>query len=206
MASFGKKILSAFVDLTEEEKTVTVQEEKQKQPTPLATAVNSDTATAEKFKQYFDRLFTEANLPGPDYFEFAKMIQAMTAFADERARYSAAYAGLNVQGLDKNKLLDTAAAYLKILETDAANFNATVDAALLEKVQAKKQEITDKQQRTEQLAREMNDLQHQIELLQLEIKENEEKIRSNTGGYATGAQNRRQQIVLDIEKIKQYIA
>jgi len=206
MASFGKKILSAFVEVTEEEKKVTVPEEFKQHPTPLVATVNIDAATTEKFNRYFDRLFTEANLPGPDYFEFAKMIQVMGSIADERARYSAAFAGLNVQGLDKNKLLDTAAAYLKILETDAANFNSTVDAALVEKVQAKQQEIVNKQQRMEQLSREISDLQNQIQLLHAEVKENEEKIESNTGGYKACSQNRKQQIQTDIEKIKQHIA
>ncbi|GAB2811742.1 kinetochore Spc7 family protein [Ferruginibacter profundus] len=205
MASFGKKILSAFVDITEEKKSVTVPEETQQHSTPATTrAATAD--NSEKFKQYFDKLFSDANLPGPDYFEFAKMTQAMSGIADEKLRYSSAFAGLNVQGLDKNKLLETAAAYLKLLETDAANFSSTVDAALAEKVQAKQQEILNKQQRMEQLQREIADLQNQIQLLHAEVKENEEKIENNTGGYTTASENMKQQIALDIEKIKQHIA
>jgi hypothetical protein len=204
MASFGKKILSAFVDITEEKKSVVLPEEKRS--TSAAPAATVSANSIEKFKQYFDKLFNDANLPGPDYFEFAKMTQAMLAIADEKARYSAAYAGLSIQGLDKNKLLDTATAYLKILETDAANFSSTVDAALAEKVQAKQQEMVNKQQRVEQLSREITDLQHQIQLLCAEVKENEEKIESNTGGYKAAAANMQQQILLDIERIKQHIS
>ncbi|MDN3655622.1 hypothetical protein QWZ08_08295 [Ferruginibacter paludis] len=205
MASFGKKILSAFVEVTAEEKAVIKPGEKQIYSTPVAMVRPLPSTTTEKFEQYFDKLFSEANLPGPDYYEFVKMTQAMIAIADEKARYSAAFAGLGVQGLDKGKLLDTAAAYLKILETDAASFNATVDAALNEKVQAKQQEIQQKQQRMEQLSREMMDLQNQVQLLQIEVKENEDKIESNTGGYKISAEKMRQEILADIEKIKQYI-
>ncbi len=206
MASFGKKILSAFVEVTADKKAVTVPEVSQQQSTPLAQARAVTGGNIEKFKQYFDKLFTDANLPGPDYFEFAKMTQAMAGIADEKARYAAAYAGLNVQGLDKTKLLSTAEAYLKILETDAANFSSTVDAALAEKVQAKQQDIANKQQRMEQLQREITDLQHQIQLLHTEVKENEEKIESNTGGYKMASENMKQQILLDMEKIKQHIS
>jgi len=205
MASFGKKFLSAFVELTDEKKQVTVPEEKEDFSTPVQPVKEVRANSIEKFNQYFDRLFSEANLPGPDYFEFAKMTQAMATISDEKGRYSAAFAGLSVQGLDKNKLLQTAEEYLKILETDATNFNSTVDAALAEKVQAKQQEVLQKKQRIEQLTREMSDLQNQMQLLQLEVKENEEKIESNTGGYKAASENRKQQIALDIARIKQHI-
>lgn len=205
MASFGKKILAAFVEVTPEKKSVTVTETIQLQPTDATVARKATAGSIEKFKQYFDKLFNDANLPGPDYFEFAKMTQAMSGIADENLRYSSAFAGLTVQGLDKQKLLDTANAYLKILATDAANFSNTVDAALAEKVQAKQQEIVTKQQRIEQLQREIADLQHQVQLLYAEVKENEEKIENNTGGYKRASEDLTQQIQLDIEKIKQYI-
>ena len=46
----------------------------------------------------------------------------MQAVPDEQVRYITAFAGLSVQGLDKQKLLSTAAQYLQLLETDATNF------------------------------------------------------------------------------------
>ncbi|MGF7473722.1 hypothetical protein WFJ45_23560, partial [Salmonella enterica subsp. enterica serovar Minnesota] len=69
---------------------------------------------------------------------FTKMIEVMRSIPNEQIRYTTAFAGLTVQGLDKQKLLSTAAQYLQLLETDAANFNSTVDAALQEKVHEKK--------------------------------------------------------------------
>lgn len=206
MANFGKKFLSAFVEVTGEEKPVTVPEEKTIQSTKPVVEKTISANTSEKFRQYFDKLFSEANLPGPDYYEFAKMTRAMVAIADEKASYSAAFAGLSVQGLDKTRLIETASEYLKVLERDAANFNSSVDAALNEKVQAKLQEIKNKQQRIEQLNRELSDLQNEIQLLQVEVKENEEKIESNSGGYKISSGIMKQQIADDIEKIKQYIA
>ena len=205
MASFGKKILSAFVEVTDEKKPAVNPDASREFSAPPKMTKEFSAEGHEKFRQYFDQLFREANLPGPDYFEFAKMTQAMLAIADEKSRYSAAFAGLSVQGLDKSKLLNTASAYLEILETDASNFNSTVDAALIEKVQSKQQEITAKQQRIEQLSKEINELHQQVQQLQLEVKENEEKIESNTGGYKAASENMKQLILLDIEKIKQHI-
>lgn len=205
MASFGKKILSAFVEVTEEKKAVAAEEVIQQSSTIVTQAKAPTAVETDKFKTYFDQLFKEANLPGPDYFEFASMTKAMQAIADEKARYSAAFAGLSVQGLDKTKLLETANAYLKILETDAANFNSTVDAALAEKVKAKQEEITAKHKRIEELAREIDDLKNKVQLLQMEVKESEEKIASNTGSYRACAESRKMEIQRDIEKIKEYV-
>jgi len=211
MASFGKKILSAFVEVTDEEKPVTKPEETKQYSTAVDTGQTlpkrqTNTSTTEKFKQYFDQLFKDANLPGPDYFEFTKMTEAMISIPDEKARYSVAFAGLNVQGLDKEKLLQTAAEYLKILDADAHNFDSTVDAALKEKVQGKQQEMETKQKRIAEISREITDLQNQIQVLQHEVKENEEKIESNTGGYKTASESMKRKILYDIERIKQHIA
>lgn len=206
MASLGKKILSAFVEVTAEEKTVAAPEDRSHYSTPVTTGYDADAGTSEKFRQYFDKLFNEANIPGPDYFEFSKMTEAMMSIPDEKARFSAAFAGLQVQGLDKHKLLDTAVQYLQVLEQDATNFDSTVDAALKEKVQAKQQEIAAKQQRMEELTREISDLQNKIELLRINVKESEEKIANNTGGYKTSSEQMKQRILYDIEKIKQHIA
>lgn len=206
MASIGKKILSAFVEISGEEKT---PPSKQAEPIPeyhdTGKQYTTASASSEKFTQYFEKLFRDANLPGPDYFEFSKMIEAMSTIPDEKARYSAAFAGLSVQGLDKSKLLSTATEYLRILNTDAANFNSTVDAALQEKVHARQKEINDKTARIQQLTKEIEQLQQQISGLYESIRENEEKIENNSGGYKTESASMKTRIEKDIEKIKQHI-
>lgn len=205
MTSFGKKILSAFVEVNSEENQVSVRQPGHQ--SPPADVENRKVAEAGnvKFIEYFDKLFSEANLPGPDYYEFSKMIEAMNAIPDEKARYCAAFAGLNVQGLDKKKLLSTAADYLKIMDDDAANFNSTIDSALHEKVLSKQSEIEEKNHRLQELSVEIADLHKKISLLKDEISENQEKIEASTGGYRTEGQSIRNRILLHVEKIKEHI-
>lgn len=206
MASIGKKILSAFVEISDDEKTPPVKavEHVAEYAGPAQSHAPS-VEHSEKFLQYFEKLFREANIPGPDYFEFSKMIEAMSSIPDEKVRYTAVFAGLSLQGLDKTKLLSTAAEYLRVLNTDASNFDSTVDKALQEKVHTKKKELGEKTGRIEQLSREISELRRQIASLEGEIKENEEKIESNSGSYKIESERMKARIASDIEKIKQYI-
>ena len=202
MTSFGKKILSAFIEMTDEQKPAAVKPVTA--PVYSATPVVT-TTTDSRFKEYFGKLFTEANIPGPDYFEFVKVLEAVQGIPDEKMRYSAAFAGLQVQGLDKQKLLSTAEQYLQVLHTDAANFHRTVDTTLQEKVTGKKKEIENMQQRIQQLEQEIKSLHHQTGQLQKEIQENEERIEASTGGYKNASDHMKSRILHDIEKIKHYI-
>lgn len=211
MASFGKKILSAFVEVKDKEKEPAVPDQQTSgSVTEKVQHINvpgsSMPQNSEKFKQYFERLFHDANIPGPDYFEFSKMIDAMSGIGDEKARFMAAFAGLNVQGLDKIKLLSTAADYLQVLKADAANFDSTVDAALREKVLDKQEEIKEKTKRIGMLTAEIEDLNKQIKGLNGEIRDNEEKIESNSGAYKQEMEIMTRRILQDIEKIKTHIS
>ena len=199
--NIGKKILSAFVEVSEHTKPPTATEVEE-----TRVVRYQPSADREKFQQYFNTLFKEANIQGPDYYEFSKMIEAMSSIPDEKARYAAAFAGLSVQGLDKTRLLSTAAQYLQVLETDASNFNNTIDATLHEKVINKKLEIEEKNKKIQQLSREIEDLQNKMMVLQKEIKESEEKIENNSTGYKTESDHMKNKIQSDIEKIKQHIS
>lgn len=207
MANIGKRILSAFVEVTDDKSPVKKPEETNKTSatSPRATVNSSPPADNSKFRQYFDKLFEEANIPGPDYFEFSKMVEAMAAIPDEKARFSAAFAGLKVQGLDRRKLLSTAGEYLNILDKDAGNFLSTVDATIQEKVYAKRKEMEQKEARIQQLTKEITDLHNEVAMLTGEIKENEEKIEQSTGGYKNALEAMKSRIAQDIEKIKIFI-
>jgi hypothetical protein len=205
MTRIGKKILSAFLDIGEETKQSHADPRPaDAAPVPVATTTVAP-ATEQRFAGYFDKLFGDANIPGPDYYEFARMIGAMQAIPDERARYAAAFAGLQVQGLDKEKLLSTANEYLRVLATDADQFRKTVDTALQEKVHRRSAEAEEKSRRIQALSQEILELQQQIGVLEKEVAEAKEKLGVSSSGYAAESERRRQQILTDIEKIKQFI-
>ena len=225
MASLGKKFLSAFMEVTEEKKEGSTQEQNRHDAADAgvdagqgngsrANAVRTDAVRQEpgsasrpddRFLGHFDQLLSEANIPGPDYYEFSRMIGAMQGIPDEGARYSAAFAGLQVQGLDKQRLLTTAGEYLRILTTDADQFQRTVDTALQEKVHGKETEAEEKASRIQALSQEILQLQQQISALQDEIRANKDKLTSGSSAYTAESQRRQQQIKNDIDKINQYI-
>jgi hypothetical protein len=223
MASLGKKILSAFMEVTEEKKEGSAAEHAaDAAPTDAGRQTHGDTGDTgrsdagpqeprsatrsdDRFAGHFDQLLNEANIPGPDYYEFARMIGAMQGIPDEASRYSAAFAGLQVQGLDKQRLLTTAGEYQRILDSDADQFQKTVDAALQDKVHGKETEAEEKTARIQTLSQEILQLQQQISALQAEVRANKDKLTGSSGAYAAESLRRQQQIKNDIDKINQYI-
>jgi peptidoglycan hydrolase CwlO-like protein len=197
--NIGKKILSAFVEVSEDTKPLS-------EVAAIPVVQQQNSVDKDKFKHYFNTLFEQANIQGPDYYEFSKMIEAMNSIPDEKARYAAAFAGLKVQGLNKATLLSTASEYLQVLETDAANFNSTIDATLHEKVVSKKQEIEQKNKRIQDLSQEIVELQNNIIVLENEIKDNEQKLENNSNCYQRESLNMKNMIASDIEKIKRHIS
>jgi hypothetical protein len=207
MASIGKKILSAFMEVEDEKRAPARVAGAESAGAAESAAAGPVQAASEdrRFLDYFDTLFSEANIPGPDYYEFARMIAAMQAIADERSRYAAAFAGLQVQGLDKDKLLATAGEYLRVLTADADRFGKTVEAAQQEKVHSRSAEAEEKGRRIQALSQEMLELQAQITAMQKEVGEAKEKLEANSNAYAFESERRKRQIQTDIGKINNYI-
>ena len=203
MARIGKKILSAFIETAESSPAAPAAA-----VTPKAEVVpeaQAAPASDQRFADYFDKLFSDANIPGPDYYEFSKMVTAMQVIPDERSRYYAAFAGLQVQGLDKQKLLSTAAEYLRALTANAGQFETTVEAALQEKVHSRTAEAEEKSRRIQALSQEILKLQEEIAAMQREIGENRDKLTASGSAYAAESGRRKQQIESDIQKINTYI-
>jgi hypothetical protein len=195
MTRIGKKIISAFVEVNEKKE-------------PVAPSVNQaepQDHADNRFTGHFDKLLNEANIPGPDYYEFARMIAVMQGIPDEAARYKAAFAGLQVQGLNMQQLLDTAEEYLRVLTTDANQFQATVDTSYQEKVKDKEAEAEEKAGRIQALSQEILQLQQQIGTLQEEIRSSKEKLAGGNSAYTAESKRRQQDIRRDVEKIRQYI-
>jgi hypothetical protein len=201
MISIGKKIISAFLEVDAPQEPLPPRENHARPDDPVQPQDHVD----DRFTGHFDKLLSDANIPGPDYYEFARMIAVMQAIPDEAARYNAAFAGLQVQGLNKQRLLDTASDYLRILSTDAGQFQATVDAAFKEKVDGKEADAEQKTARIRALSQEIVQLQQQISALQAEIGISKEKLSGSSNAYTTESNRRQEEIRRDIDKINQYI-
>ncbi len=155
----GKGFLGMFVEVneTEDDSKPTSIQSNNNPPRPISVAAPYSSVPAsvspqldqnelDKFIKHFEDLFNNANLPGPDYYEFDKMSTAMGSL-DENVRIPAAFSGLAVQGLTKEKLISTGKQYIAIIEQDQKNFQSTVNTVASKDIQLKKDTVVSLTQR-----------------------------------------------------------
>jgi hypothetical protein len=212
MAGFFKKALSVFVEFDDDQKSENITPEFSNIPKlPNEVAQNPlNHSEAEKFEKYFDNLFDKANFPGPDYYEFYKTMETLEAhIPDEKTRVSATFASLAIQGLTKQKLLDTAAQYKVIIEQDHANFENALSTKLKtelgdrkNQLQSLEQKIAINAEQIQKLTKEMSEANIQIGQVKNEILEQENKLARNKNGYQVACQAVLNKISSDIQKIQ----
>ncbi len=166
---------------------------------------------AAKFEAHFDELFTKANIPGPDYYEFVKMVQAMGNLTDE-VKYVAAFSALMVQGLSKIKLLQTAQQYIEVIENDEKQFNTVLNNKVVGEINRKKSDlktngasIKTKEELIVQLQAEIITDKQNLEKLAVEIAADEKRFNEKTVIYKAACETRKAIIKADIEKINKII-
>jgi len=214
MASIFKKALGVFVEFEEDPKApepVQPSAINPIRPTPSAPiqapALNQQ--DIDKFEKHFDSLFEKTNLPGPDYYEFFKMMETLEVhIADEKARISAVFASLSIQGLTKAKLLETAAQYKALIEADKAEFNKASDKKAQNELDSRKhnvvsleKKIFDNSELIKNLTKEITEAQGKMAVLKDEIQSEEKKLSSAKTGYIVACDAIMNQINSDILKI-----
>lgn len=217
MAAFLKKALGLFVEFDE---TNNEQTEVTRTNTgsggfnsaPTFTNVTSSIGSEEldKFEKYFEQLFDKANMPGPDYFEFWKMMETLEAhIPDERARITATFAALSVQGLNKQTLVDTANKYIQIIQNDGQQFDKALNDKVKLEVNSRQQKLTDSEEliashsaTIQKLTQEIGEAQALIGQLKTEVIEEENKVRRNSNGYNVACDAMLKKISTDITKIQ----
>ncbi|RFS23870.1 hypothetical protein DVR12_08245 [Chitinophaga silvatica] len=170
---------------------------------------NLSEAELDKFEQHFSALFEKSNLPGPDYYEFWKMMETLEAHVkDENARMAAVYATLSIQGLTKNRLIESAAQYKQIIEQDKAEFEKAASSKAATEVDGRNQQLEDLSKKMadnaaliQQLTKEIAEAQTLTEQLKGQIAEQEAKIHANTQGYQVACEAMLRKINTDIQKI-----
>jgi chromosome segregation ATPase len=215
MAAFFKKALGIFLEFDEDPNA-----EQNENP---QTAVNKNTsnnttsnkpamnhADIDKFEKHFEKLFDQANLPGPDYFEFWKMMETLEAhIADEKARIAAVYASLTIQGMTKDKLVKSASQYKEIIEKDKLQFHSALNEKAKAELESRKGLVSDLEKKIishsemiQKLTKEITDAQAKIGTLNSEIVQEESKLQSIQGGYGLACDAMLSKISKDIQKIQ----
>lgn len=217
--SFLKNTLGVFIEF-ESDTPEDVENNK-----PINTEISNDVllntsitktisqSEIEKFEKYFNDLFENANLPGPDYYEFYKTMETLEPHIhDEKARISATFASLSIQGLTKEKLLDTANKYIEIIKKDRDEFNkALADKTSIEIGKRKleqediERKIKENSDIVQKLTKEISDYQLKIEKLKSEVEETEKRINSNSEGYKLSSDAILNKISVDVKKINETI-
>ena len=177
------------------------------------TTFKFSTEQIEKFETHFEQLMDQANLPGPDYYEYCKMMETLEHhLPDENARMSAVFATLSVQGMTKEKLIATANSYKGIIETDHQNFEGALSNKAQSDINDRKQKSVDLQAKIkanadtiQALTKQITEMQAEIGALTKEIAEGEAKIETNQKGYLVAYQAMLNKIDTDIKKINNTI-
>ena len=212
MAGIFKKAMSLFVEFEEDPSKPAPE------VSPVATGASRDHAPVrtlnaedfDKFEKHFERMFDQANLPGPDYYEFWKMTETLEAhIKDERARLSATYASLAIQGLTKEKLVESANKYKELIQQDKSHFEKVANEKGLKDIGDKRKElqqleesIVKHSEMIQKLTKEISDSQIAMGKLKATIAEEEGKLASNKQGYNMACEAMMKKITDDISKIQ----
>lgn len=212
MAGIFKKAMGLFVEF-EEETTGEASEKSEKTVHTSVRVSPQQTLNAEdldKFEKHFEKLFDQANLPGSDYYEFMKMSETLEAhIKDERARLSATYASLTIQGLTKEKLLDSANKYKEIINHDKTHFEKIANDKSEKEIGHKKKELLNLEESIkrhsemiQKLTKEITESQAAMGTLKATIQEEERKLHRNKQGYMLACEAMTKKISEDIIKIQ----
>lgn len=217
--SFFRKAISLFVVLDEEQPSSSAApaaeskavETSSQAPAAASAAQPMSQADLSKFEKHFQDLFEQTNLPGPDYYEFWKTMDTLEAhIPDESARMHAVFASLQIQGLSKQTLIDTAGKYRQAILQDKANFESAVQkkseseiAGRQASIQQLEKEREEKRLLIEKLQQEIEATAGKIATLQQEIGAEQGKIESAQQGYLAACTAMVSKIEKDVERFHQ---
>ena len=155
----------------------------------------------------------EASRDDATYLEFKQNIKSLRHLDfDDKTRYETAFAIASNQGVDKQKLLDSAAFYKKVLDKEGEKFESTLENQRQTRVDARKLEIKkirdqifEKQNEIEKIKEEIRQLEEQISAEKEGMNENRTRIEKTASDFFSSLEFLKSKIVKDIDNFKKYL-
>lgn len=213
MAGIFKKAMGLFVEFEEDpQKTTSKTSSSPSSSGPVRISPQQvlNAEEFDKFEKHFEKLFDQANLPGPDYYEFMKMMETLEAhIKDEKARLSATFASLTIQGLTKEKLVDTAGKYKELISQDKLHFEKIANDKSEKEIGQKRKDLKNLEETIarhsemiQKLTKEITESQIAMDKLKTTIADEESKLAKNKQGYLLACEAMMKKITEDISKIQ----
>jgi hypothetical protein len=210
MSGIFKKAMGLFVEFEEDPQKPRTSTSGNKAPSGVIPQQVFNAEEFDKFEKHFEKLFDQANLPGPDYYEFMKMMETLEAhIKDEKARLSATFASLSIQGLTKEKLIDTASKYKEVISHDKQQFEKMANDKSEKDIGQKRKELLNLEEMVvrhsemiQKLTKEITESQATMGKLKSIITEEETRLAKNKQGYLLASEAMMRKISDDISKIQ----
>lgn len=185
---------------------------------PASTVATSIPVDSEKERKVIDnllQLLDQANLPGPDFYEFyvaLKEMQKSGVALDEATLYRTVYTTLKITGLTKDKLVQSCNQYLSILNDHMKEFESnhqqTVNSKVGSKVSEKEaidKSVSEKKAQIEALNQEIVALATKKAQLEVDIQKETENIESTKKAFMSGFNKLTGELSGNVQKINGYI-
>ncbi|MEZ4885487.1 MAG: hypothetical protein R3E32_12215 [Chitinophagales bacterium] len=197
----------------EEDSKTSPQNNKQKvsdmppPPTPKKPVVS------EKYYTMLMKAIEMNNLEGFDYLEFKHSLTALKNIPiDEPTKFQTAFATASTMGLTKQKLVESADFYKKVLEKEKDSFRNELQKHIGERLHKNEARTTDLaqmiQQKSEQikkLTQEISQNQAELDKTRQQIEELKEKVQEERDSFVGTYDHLFAQMDKDVENINKYL-
>jgi uncharacterized coiled-coil protein SlyX len=177
--------------------------------TPAATFNNPMTingAVDEKMYKAIMDVLDRTNIPGPDYYELMKALEAMNSIPmDERTKFLSAFATLSTQGSTKKIILNAIDTYLKEIEKERLDFQTDMTNQYNSNVKSRQDLIVKTQKQIDDLNAKLAELNTLIINTSQESASEDLKIKSISANFEATLNYVVGRINADKDKIIQYI-
>lgn len=166
-----------------------------------------------KSVEFLMRALEKNNLPGFDYIEFKQALTALSKMdMDVGTAIKSAFVTGSTVGLTKEKLLESARHYAKVIVQEKLQFEQAVQKQVQHKVGAKmkeveklKKQIIDHKAKIEQLQKQVASFQNTIDTADEQINGATTKIKETQSNFEHTHQSVLNQIEADIINFEQYL-
>jgi predicted RNase H-like nuclease (RuvC/YqgF family) len=177
---------------------------------PIYSDMEKERSLNPKILETLHAAMDKANLPGEDYYELTKAVEAMKNIPlTEEDKLKTAVAALSTKGLTIAKVLESASYYLEILDNEKKKFYLAFENKIKDSINADRkkiedlfQSIKDKNLQIEDLKRVIEESKTKITELESEISKSEGKVNEIEESFLFTYDHVVSKIKNDIEKIK----